>query len=69
MLFSQRFPDAFDFTEGFAAVGDGKHWGFVDKTGVLRIPLTFDSVGSFSEGLARFRHEGSGGLSTRWVEL
>jgi hypothetical protein len=54
-LFPQRFPDAFDFAEGLAAVGDGKLWGFIDKAGAVRIPLKFEQVGSFSEGLASFR--------------
>jgi hypothetical protein len=61
-LFSQHFPDAFDFSEGLAAVGDGKRWGFIDRTGAFRIPLQFDFVGSFSDGLARFRRDGKWGF-------
>jgi len=54
-LINRHFQDALDFSEGLAAVGDGKQWGFIDKSGVVRIPLQFDDVGPFSEGLARFR--------------
>jgi hypothetical protein len=60
-LFPQTFRDAFDFSEGLAAVGDGKRWGFIDKTGAFRIQLQFESVGSFSEGLAKFRRDGKWG--------
>jgi hypothetical protein len=60
-LFPQHFRDAFDFTEGLAAVGDGERWGFIDKAGAFRITLQFEQVGSFSEGLARFRRNGKWG--------
>ncbi len=61
LLFPHKFHDAFDFSEGLAAVGDGKRWGFIDKAGVIRIPLQFEYVGSFSEGLAKFRRDGKWG--------
>ncbi len=28
-------------------------WGFIDKTGVLKIPHRYDFAGNFSDGLAR----------------
>lgn len=60
-LFPQKFQDAFDFSEGLAAVGDGKRWGFINKAAALQIPLQFEYVGSFSEGLAKFRRDGKWG--------
>ena len=35
--------------------------GFIDKTGTVVIPLCFDDVGEFSEGLARFERDGNWG--------
>ena len=35
--------------------------GFIDHTGKVVIPLCFDKVGSFSEGLARFERDGNWG--------
>jgi WG repeat protein/FAD binding domain-containing protein len=32
--------------------------GYIDQTGAMRIPLCFDSVSDFSEGLARFERDG-----------
>jgi hypothetical protein len=45
---------AFPFHEGLAAVysADKNKWGFIDRSGDLVIPLEFDGVGEFSEGLA-----------------
>lgn len=47
-----------EFSEGLAAVrvsqffGLKKRWGFIDKTGKLKIPPKFTEAGRFSEGLA-----------------
>lgn len=35
--------------------------GFIDRAGKIVIPLCFDKVGSFSEGLARFERDGNWG--------
>ena len=35
--------------------------GFIDRTGQIVIPLCFDTVGEFSEGLARFERDGRWG--------
>jgi hypothetical protein len=41
------------FVEGLAGASlDGKKFGFVNTTGTVVIPFTFDGVGSFSEGRA-----------------
>jgi hypothetical protein len=41
--------------EDFTAYRDGKHWGFRSSDGSVAIAPTFDSVGTFAEGLARVR--------------
>ena len=43
------------------AVMDHDRAGFIDQTGKTIIPLCFDKVGAFSEGLARFERDGSWG--------
>jgi hypothetical protein len=39
--------------------------GFIDRTGQIVIPLCFDAVGEFSEGLARFERDGRWGYINR----
>jgi hypothetical protein len=34
------------------------HSGFIDKDGRVRVPLCFDAVGEFSEGMASFKRDG-----------
>lgn len=46
-----RYDRAIDFTEGLAAVKDGK-WGFIDETGKEVIPCTYDYAYYFREGFA-----------------
>ena len=36
--------------------------GFIDRTGAVVIPLCFDAVGDFSDGLARFERDGKWGF-------
>jgi uncharacterized LabA/DUF88 family protein len=33
-------------------------YGFVNTSGIIKIPLLFDQVGDFSEGIAAVRKEG-----------
>jgi hypothetical protein len=40
---------------------DGK-WGFIDKTGRVVIPLIYDYVEPFHEGLCRFLKDGKYGF-------
>src|ERR1035438_2373830 len=69
-LASERTPRdqvcmASNRTKGFAPaadeplfpVEDRGRGGFIDKTGRIVIPLCFDAVGDFSEGLARFERD------------
>jgi hypothetical protein len=43
------------------AVMDHGRGGFIDRVGKIVIPLCFEEVGAFSEGLARFERDGSWG--------
>lgn len=49
------FEDALNFSEGLAAVQQGKEgkWGFIDKTGKVVIACDFEKVGYFSNGIAQ----------------
>lgn len=51
-----RNPSVQDLSEGFAAAGIGsmltKKWGYIDTKGELAIPIQFDEVRPFAEGLA-----------------
>jgi len=53
-----------DFQEGFADVGFGYWWagGFVDIEGNVVVPIEFDEVRNFSEGLVWVRRGSFGGL-------
>lgn len=44
------------------AYKDGEKWGFRRTDGEVVITATFDAVGSFSEGFARFRNGSSWGF-------
>ena len=48
-----KFDEAWDFSEGLAAVKIGGKVGFINKAGEIVINPQFDNAGSFSEGLAR----------------
>ncbi len=54
LLFSRKFEEAYNFKNGLAAVKEKKEdkWGFIDTSGVFRIPPQFDFVESFSNGVA-----------------
>jgi hypothetical protein len=48
-------------TDELFPVMDHDRGGFIDRTGKVIIPLCFDKVGDFSDGLARFERDGSWG--------
>lgn len=52
MAIPAQYTEAFDFTEGLAAVKIGGKWGYIDKTGVLVIPARFAGAFHFSDGVA-----------------
>jgi hypothetical protein len=64
-LFRTDFIDAKDFAGGLAPVGNGKLWGYIDKSGAVRIPLQYEDAGPFSEGMARVRKDGKWGYIDR----
>lgn len=55
-----KFIDAYDFSEGFAAVTqkklaewkNGEEWGYIDKTGAFKIAAKFNEAREFRNGLA-----------------
>lgn len=49
-----QYSEARDFSEGLAAVKSDDLWGYIDHTGQVAIPFTYNvpEVGPFSEGLA-----------------
>ncbi len=55
-----------DFSSGFnynrAWVTKQNKYGFIDKTGKLVIPIQYDMVGGFVEGLAKVRSKGKHGF-------
>ena len=67
-----QYQKAMPFSEGLAAVYDGKYWGFIDETGELKIESVFDDVapmksasmdsslhrGAFCEGRAAVKKNG-----------
>lgn len=55
MVIPARYAEAFDFTEGLAAVKIGQNWGYIDQTGVIAIPAKFAGAFHFSDGLASVR--------------
>ena len=60
-LFDTRFPNAKDFSEGLAPVGNDTSWGYIDRNRNVAIPLQFEDAEPFSEGLAAVRKGGKWG--------
>jgi hypothetical protein len=63
----ERYVDAEDFSEGFAAVKVSKQWGYADRTGSLVIEPRFELAFPFSGGLAAVAIKGPGNPNgLRW---
>jgi hypothetical protein len=62
MVIPAQYGEAFDFTDGLAAVKIGEKWGYVDQTGVVVIPAQFAGAFHFSDALASVRLDESGPL-------
>lgn len=45
------------FVEGFAWVSQGKKFGYIDKSGRLRVPLRYDKASDFHNGFAIIQNE------------
>jgi len=50
--FLLKYDFVWDFSEGLARVEKDRYWGFINKEGEEVIPLKYDGVGNFREGLA-----------------
>jgi hypothetical protein len=54
-------PTSSTITDALFDIEENGREGFIDRTGKVVIPACFDSVGDFSEGLARFERDGRWG--------
>lgn len=52
VIIKPQFDEAYNFSEGLAAVECNEKVGFINTTGDVVIPYQYDTVCSFSEGLA-----------------
>jgi hypothetical protein len=52
MVIPAQYSEAFDFSEGLAAVKIGQKWGYIDESGKLVISAQFAGAWYFSDGLA-----------------
>jgi hypothetical protein len=48
--------------EGYASVSKNDKWGFINTAGKVVIPLNYDQVNSFSEGLVQVKKKGKNGF-------
>ena len=66
MIIQTEYSKAQSFSEGLAGVGksvdNSEKYGFIDRTGKLVIPLQYDSIGVFPEGLAAVKSDGKVGF-------
>ncbi len=54
-----RFEEAFNFTDGRAAIKIGGKYGFIDEQGALVVPAEYDDAISFHEGVGVVSKEGA----------
>jgi len=60
MVVPAKYSEAFEFSEGLAAVKIGGKWGYIDERGSVVIPPKFAGAWFFSDGLASVKlDEGS----------
>jgi len=52
MVVPAQFDEAFEFTEGLAAVKAGDKWGYIDRSGKFVIAPRFAGAFHFANGLA-----------------
>ncbi|WMJ71660.1 WG repeat-containing protein [Cytophagaceae bacterium ABcell3] len=60
--FQHGGDEMFAFSEGFARIKKGRHFGYVDMKGRLRVSPQYDSAQDFSEGLAAVMLNGKWGF-------
>lgn len=58
LAFPYWFPEAYQFSEGLAAVRHGGAWGYIDTKGELYLPLVFDLASPFEHGRAQVLFNG-----------
>lgn len=58
VITTERFDQAYDFSEGFASIRIGSKWGFIDQSGNVVIKPKFEAAYRFSEGLALVKDGG-----------
>jgi hypothetical protein len=64
-----QYDWAYPFSEGLAAVSNGKKYGFIDKEGKVQIPFDYDIALCFREGLAVVGRDKKIGYITREGEI
>src|ERR1019366_4546165 len=57
MVVPAQYSEAFEFSEGLAAVKVGQKWGYIDRTGGMVVTPQFAGAFQFSGGLASVRLE------------
>ena len=50
-----KFHKASDFVGGFAGVKIGKKWGFINSSGKVAVPFSYDVIYDFSYGMAEVK--------------
>ena len=50
-----KFHKASDFVGGFAGVKIGKKWGFINSSGKVAVPFSYDVIYDFSDGMAEVK--------------
>jgi hypothetical protein len=57
----KKQPASSTITDTLFDIEENGREGFIDRAGKVAIPVCFDAVGNFSEGLARFERDGRWG--------
>lgn len=55
VIIEPKFYQAFDFSEGLAAIREKGYYGYIDKTGQFVISPGFEDAGKFKDGIAIVR--------------
>lgn len=69
-IVGEAYEDAHPFSdEGYAAVKRNGKWGFIDTSGTVVIPFTFDDALSFGQHLAAVKIDGRWGYISRFGHI
>lgn len=58
----EEYSEVRPFKDGMAAVKKNEKWGFINKQGIVSVPIVYDNVCDFSEGLAAVEQNGKCGF-------